>query len=300
MCRCCSPACSFSAWGIQPVWAEVKLGKRCVHGPLESLYWYRCTSSSCEVHLQWLLAGGSTSWTLNVKELRSRKQICLAFTLFLLFGDKDREKTVPLGTALIHFSDGTNDPITPLLINEGEKCFQRQPTSSVSPRPAAGCWSAGQQGWYSRLGTGLRITLSSLVVPGIYLCLLQTRALLRAVSDRSLCNTLSQVRQEVVRCWLRTSGLFWSPFVIPEDLVRGCLNPQLLFSSVGAGLHRSAVPAGAGHRCPCCCSVGIGVARSLSGATPRDAAGRDAAWLSPRGAQRKPSDTRGGGKDGSC
>lgn len=60
--------------------------------------------------------------------------------------------------------------------------------------------------------------------------------------------------------------------MIPEDLVRGCLNPQLLFSSVGAGLHRSAGPAGAGHRCPCCCSVGIGVARSLSGATPRDTA----------------------------
>lgn len=84
---------------------------------------------------------------MNVKELCPRKQICLAPTLSLpLFGDKDREKTVPLQTVLIHSSDGINGLITPLLINEWEKRFQRQPTSSVSPRPAAGCLSADGEG----------------------------------------------------------------------------------------------------------------------------------------------------------
>lgn len=48
------------------------------------------------------------------------------------------------------------------------------------------------------------------------------------------------------------------------------------------------------------CSLGIGVARSLSGASPGDTAGPGAAWLSPGGAQHKPVDTKFGGKDGSC
>lgn len=179
----------------------MKLGKQCVHHHIESSYRYRCTSSSCEMHLQWLLGGDLPRWTLNVRELCPRKQICLAPTLSLrLSGDKDREKTVPLQTALIHSSDGINGLITPLLINEWEKCFQCQPVSSVSPRPAAGCPSAGRRGWYSCLGAGLRITFSPVVVLGIYLCLLQTHVLLRAVSITSLCNTLMQVRQDVARC----------------------------------------------------------------------------------------------------
>lgn len=118
---------------------------------------------------------------------------------FCLFGDKDREKIVPLQTALIHFSDGINGRIHPPLISEWEKCFQQQPVPSVSPRPAAGCLSAVWRGWSSCLGAGLRIMLSPTVALGIYLCSLQTHAVLRALSIRSLCNTRMQVRQDVTR-----------------------------------------------------------------------------------------------------
>lgn len=114
------------------------------------------------MHLQWFLVGGSPRLTLYMKELSPRKQIGLAPTLSLgLFGDKDREKTVSLQTALIHSSDGINGLITPLLINEWEKCFQRQPTSSISPSPAVGCLSAGGTARVvQRLGAGLSITLT--------------------------------------------------------------------------------------------------------------------------------------------
>lgn len=81
---------------------------------------------------------------MDVKELCLRKQIYVALTLSLrLFGDKDREKTVPLQTVLIHSSDGVNGLITPLLINEWEKCFHSQPVFPILPSPAAGCPSAG-------------------------------------------------------------------------------------------------------------------------------------------------------------
>lgn len=72
-------------------------------------------------------------------------------------------------------------------------------------------------------------------------------------------------------------GSFGVLFVMSEDLVRGCLNPPPSFllgrcwiaQVCSAGRRRAPLPA--------FCSLGIGVARSLSGATPRDTAGLDAA-----------------------
>lgn len=227
-------------------------GDTAVHYHIKSLYHYRCTSGSWEMHLQWFLGGDSPRWTLNVKELCLRKQICLALTLSLhLFGDKDREKTVPLQTVLIHSSDGVNGLITPLLINEWEKCLHSQPMFPILPSPAAGCPSAG---WWVGRGKMERDAESKLL------------------------------------------GSFGVLFVIPEDLMHGCLNPPPSFllgrcwiaQVCSAGRRRAPLPA--------FCSLGIGVARSLSGATPRDTAGLDAAWLSPEGARQKPLDTRWGGR----
>lgn len=169
-------------------------------------------------------------------------------------------------------TDGVNGLITPLLINEWKKCFQCQPVSSVSPSPC------GAVRVVQPLGSA-----QPTAVPGIH------RKSCGSVPIRRLCGAPMQVRQDVARCWLQTPGLFWSPFVVPLNVL-----PQGRCSLLGRCW--IAQVCSAGSRCPPRCSVGIGVARSLSGASPGDTAGPDAAWLSPGGAQQKPVDTKLGGK----
>lgn len=59
------------------------------------------------------------------------------------------------------------------------------------------------------------------------------------VPIRRLRGAPMQVSQDVARCWLQTPGLFWKSF---RATPWPCRLKPVVFSSVGAGLHRSAVP----------------------------------------------------------
>lgn len=181
----------------------------------------------------------SPKWTLNMKELCPRKQTCLAPTLPLrLFGDKNHEIAVLLQAALICLSDGINGLITPLLINEWEKCSQCQPAFSVSPdlqrvvHPGDGSEDHAQPHCSAEHLSVL--AADPCLAPG---CLHQ--------------EFVQYPHAGEARCSEMLGLNFWA---VPEyfrDLWRPCawlFQPPLLFSSsVGAGLHRSAVLAGTRH-----------------------------------------------------
>lgn len=124
-------------------------------------------------------------------------------------------------------TDGVNGPITPLLINEWEKRFQCQPVSWVSPIPC------GAVRVVQPLGSA-----QPSAVPGIYpkSCgsgILRPRAHPEA-ARRSHAGEPGRGKMLTPNSWVVLEVLSCYP--------RPCRLKPVVFSSVGAGLHRSAVP----------------------------------------------------------